>query len=127
MSTNNAFNDDMSGIISPNDFKNQPNQPDQRGRIKVAGIWYYISGWNKTSGDRSFTTLAITEMTLEQAQEVERKQAAKRLTQTQARQQQTAPAQGQQQSQQAPAQQQQAQSPAPSQEPPMDFDDDIPF
>ena len=127
MSTQKQFDDNNSGIISPNDFKNQPNQPDKRGRIKVAGIWYYISGWNKTNGDRSYTTLALTEMTLEQAQAVEAKQAAKRVTQTQALQQQQAPAQGQQQQARQTQAQQPAQTPTPSQELPMDFDDDIPF
>lgn len=126
MSTTKTYDDTNTGIIGKNDFKQKDTHPDQRGRINIAGIWYWLSGWEKTANGRTFCSLAATEMTQAEVDTMLEKRAAKQ-----------APQQGSQQVQQQQAQrpaQAQAQQPqqqsAPvvqNNEPPMDFDDDIPF
>lgn len=116
MSNVKQYDDTNTGIIGNNDYKQKDSHPDQRGRVNINGLWFWVSGWHKTANGRQFTSLAFTEMTQAEVDTMMEKRAAK-----------FAPQQPQQQQQaQAPAQQT---PPAghPSQEPPMDFDDDIPF
>lgn len=121
------FDDTNTGIIGVNDYKQKDTHPDQRGRANIGGIWYWVSGWDKTAGGRNFTSLAFTEMTQDEADKVIQKQAEKQRPQqgSQQRQQQAGSQQQSQQKQQQ-TQQQSTQS-SGSNEPPMDFDDDIPF
>lgn len=117
-----TFDDTNTGIIGKNDYKQKDNHPDQRGRVNVAGIWYWVSGWDKNAGGRNFTSLAFTEMTQDEVDKMMAKRAEKQAPQQRPQQQQQ---QAQPQQQAAP----QTQTPPATQnnEPPMDFDDDIPF
>lgn len=120
MSNAKQYDDTNTGIIGANDYKQKDTHPDVRGRVNVAGIWYWLSGWNKNANGRAFTSLALTEMTQAEVDTMMEKRAAK-----QAPQQRQQPQQ-QHSHQQAP-QQQSAPAGHPANEPPMDFDDDIPF
>ncbi|WJN63723.1 ssDNA binding protein [Erwinia phage Aioli] len=126
MSNTKTYDDTNTGIIGANDYKQKDTHPDQRGRCNVGGLWYWVSGWDKRSNNRTFTSLAFTLMTQDEVDKMMAKRAEKERPQQGAQQQQQAqaPAQSQPQ-QQAPAQQ----TPPATQnnEPPMDFDDDIPF
>ncbi|QQV88316.1 putative single-stranded DNA binding protein [Erwinia phage Fifi44] len=127
MSNTKTYDDTNTGIIGANDYKQKDTHPDQRGRCNVGGLWYWVSGWDKKSNNRTFTSLAFTLMTQDEVDKMMAKRAEKERPQQGAQQQQPqqqAPAQSQPQ-QQAPAQQ----TPPATQnnEPPMDFDDDIPF
>lgn len=118
--TQKQYDDTNTGIIGKNDYKQKETHPDQRGRVNVAGLWYWVSGWDKNAGGRSFTSLAFTEMTQDEVDKMMAKRAEKSAPQQRPQQQQQqAPTQ-----QQAPAQQT---PPTQNNEPPMDFDDDIPF
>lgn len=109
-----------TGILSKNDYKQQPNHPDKRGRCKIKGLWFWVSAWEKTGSAGPFDSMSFTEMSAEDAAKYEAKEQA-RLNPTP----QSGAGFSQQQQQQQPQQpQQQAQS---QQEPPMNFDDDIPF
>ncbi|QIS79332.1 single strand DNA binding protein [Pantoea phage vB_PagM_SSEM1] len=124
MSTTKTYDDTNTGIIGKNDYKQKDTHPDQRGRCNVDGIWYWVSGWDKAANGRTFTSLAFTMMTQAEVDTMLEKRAAKQAPQ-QAAQQRQQPQQQQTQQQSAP----QSQTPPPAQnnEPPMDFDDDIPF
>lgn len=129
MSEAKVYNDLNSGIIGKNDYKQQDKHPDMRGRINVEGVWYWVSGWNKTAGNREFTSLALTIMTQSEVDEIMKKRAAKLAPQ---QTQQQPPAQPAARENQAPAQsgtpaQNPDGSPHASAQAPMDFDDDIPF
>lgn len=119
-----VYDDTNTGIIGVNDYKQKDTHPDQRGRCNVAGLWYWVSGWDKKAGNRSFTSLAFTLMTQSEVDTMLEKRAAKdKPQQSQGQgQQQAAP-----QQQQAAPQQQQQSAPPVYNEPPMDFDDDTPF
>ncbi len=45
---------DNSGTLFKNDRKTQDNHPDMSGKIMVAGVMYWISGWTKKTqtGDK---------------------------------------------------------------------------
>ena len=127
-----VYDDTNTGIIGANDYKQKDTHPDQRGRCNVNGLWYWVSGWDKKAGNRSFTSLAFTLMTQSEVDTMMEKRAAKQQPQQgQQGQQAQAQAQGQQQQQRAAPQQaapqQQQSAPPVYNEPPMDFDDDIPF
>lgn len=123
MSNTKQYDDTNTGIIGINDYKQKDTHPDMRGRINVAGIWYWLSGWNKNANGRSFTSLALTEMTQGEVDVMLEKRAKKQQPQERPQQQQQ---QQTQQRQQTAAQQPQSAPPVYN-EPPMDFDDDIPF
>jgi len=54
---------DMSGVLFPNDRKENENQPDFKGRITVDGVERWLSCWNKTSKRNSpYMSLAVTDM-----------------------------------------------------------------
>lgn len=125
------YSDVNTGIVSVNNQKITDKHPDIRGRVNVNGLWYWVSGWHRTSAaGNHFTSLAFTEMTQAQVDEMMKRRAEKNAPQQQPQphaQGQGAPAQAQQ-AQQAPAQQQaQTQQPPAQGNEPMDFDDDIPF
>ena len=121
MSNVKTYNDENTGIIGKNDYKQKDTHPDQRGRVNIKGLWFWVSGWDKQANGRTFTSLAFTEMTQAEVDTMMEKRAAKQAPQQRQQQQP-------QQQQQAPAQQQQT-PPAghPANEPSQDFDDDIPF
>lgn len=116
-----VYDDTNTGIIGKNSYKEKDNHPDIRGRINIDGIWYWLSGWEKTSNGQTFHSLAATIMTQEQVDKMLAKRAAKQAPQQAAQQRQ----QQQQPQQQAPAQQQP--TTWAREEPSQDFDDDIPF
>lgn len=116
-----TYDNTNSGIIGTNDYKTTDKHPDQKGRINVEGVWYWLSGWEKSAGGRNFMSLALTIMTQDEADKVEAKLAEKQAPQQAA---QNRPAAQPQSRDAQPAQQAQA---AGSNPPPADFDDDIPF
>ena len=121
--TTNTFDRTNTGTLAKNTMKNKDSHPDARGKINVGGIWYWLSGWNKTnaSDGSKFVSLATTEMSME---EVERyctpRQYTPQGTPQQGTPQQRTPQQAT--AQQATAQQPVAQ-PAPTQN--VDSADDI--
>lgn len=116
-----VYDDTNTGIIGANDYKQKDTHPDQRGRCNVNGLWYWVSGWDKKAGNRSFTSLAFTLMTQSEVDTMMEKRAAKQQPQ------QAAPQRPQQAAPQQAAPQQQQSAPPVHNEPPMDFDGDIPF
>lgn len=123
------FDDTNTGIIGVNDYKQKDTHPDQRGRANIGGLWYWVSGWDKSAGGRNFTSLSFTLMTQDEADKVIAKQAEKQRPQqgSQPQQQSGGQQQSQRQAQQQPQQPQQTTQNSGSNEPQMDFDDDIPF
>lgn len=123
--SNKTYDDNNSGIIGKNDYKEKDTHPDVRGRAMVGGLWYWVSGWNKSGGGREFTSLAFTLMTQDEVDKMQAKRAEKQKPQQpQGGQPQQQPQQRQQQ--QAP-QQQTRQEGQPNPDANQDFDDDIPF
>lgn len=121
------YDDTNTGIIGTNDYKQKDTHPDQRGRVNVNGLWYWVSGWDKVgSNGRKFTSLSFTLMTQGEVDTMMEKRKAKQAPQQGAQQQQQ-----QTQQQAAPKSEPQAQQSIPeghpAGEPPMDFDDDILF
>lgn len=112
-----------TGILSKNDYKQQPNHPDKRGRCKIKGLWFWVSAWSKTGSAGDFDSMSFTEMSAEDAAKYEAKEQARLNPTPQSGSGFSQPTQQQAQPQSQP--QQQAQQ--PQQQPPMDFDDDIPF
>lgn len=56
------YDNSNSGLLSRNDRKEQPNHPDFKGQINVAGVDYWLSGWVKERKDGSgkFFSLSVT-------------------------------------------------------------------
>ena len=56
-----SYDNTNSGILSRNDRKEQPNHPDFKGQINVAGVDYWLSGWIKERNDKSgkFFSLSV--------------------------------------------------------------------
>ena len=113
------YSDELTGIIGKNDMKREGKQdPDIRGRSKIGGIWYWVSGWKKNSANGSFYSLAYTEMSVADAQKYEEKSRQRNQPQSQQRQQQQAT-----QQQQPPSRTEGLHNPDAQQ----DFDNEIPF
>lgn len=57
-----TYDNTNSGILSRNDRKEQPNHPDFKGAINVAGVDYWLSGWIKERNDKTgkFFSLSVT-------------------------------------------------------------------
>lgn len=55
------YDNTNSGLLSRNDRKEQPNHPDFKGQINVAGVDYWLSGWVKERKDGSgkFFSLSV--------------------------------------------------------------------
>lgn len=127
------YSDENSGILGRNDYKTTEKHPDKKGRAKVGGLWYWVSAWTRTGANGEFQSLSFTLMTQEEADKAQAKsnernapqQAPQGQTQHQAEPRTQQPAQ--QQAQQNPPAQHPDGSPYPDNQPPMDFDDDIPF
>lgn len=58
---------DNSGALYPNTSRKKESHPNCRGRSLVAGVWYWVSGWNNlsASGSGRYISLSYTEMTVE--------------------------------------------------------------
>ncbi|QFG06646.1 single strand DNA binding protein [Proteus phage Myduc] len=129
--SNENFNDLNRGFVMNNERRENDKQPNVTGRVNVNGIWYFVSMWNgTTSTGKWYSSMALTEMTQQQVDSM----MAKRKQRPQGQQQQPQQAQQTQQPQHSGVQQQQTQHQQTAQsqiqnqqEPPMDFDDDIPF
>lgn len=115
-----------TGIYSHNDYKQKDSHPIRRGRAKVGGIWYWVSGWEKAGSKGPFDSLAFTEMTQDEADKYQAQADARNNPQPQQRQQAQPQQQAQQSNPNAAAQNPDG-TPHQSAQPPMDFDDDIPF
>lgn len=130
--SNENFNDLNRGFVMNNERRENDKQPHVTGRVNVNGIWFFVSMWNgTTSNGKWYSSMALTEMTQQQVDSMMAKRKQRPQTQ-QGQQGQTQ--QTQQQPQQSGVQQQQTQHQQTAQsqvqnqqEPPMDFDDDIPF
>lgn len=122
-----------SGTYGVNDFRNgNEKAPNNKGKAKVGGLWYWVSGWTRQVPNKSpFDSLAFTLMTQEEADKAQAKAEARFTPQQGGQQQQQAPAaagatQQQQGNPNASAQNPDGSPHASAQTPP-DFDDDIPF
>ncbi|MDK9366439.1 hypothetical protein [Lelliottia wanjuensis] len=105
--TTQVYDNNMRGALYKNNQKTEAKHPGARGRAKIEGVWFWISAWTqfqRNSGER-YQSLSFTKLTDEEVQKYEPNDAPKAA-------QQAAPASSQQQ---------------PQNEPPMDFNDDIPF
>jgi len=51
---------DMSGVLFPNDRKEQDKHPDRKGSATINGMEYWISGWLKEGSKGKFMSLAFT-------------------------------------------------------------------
>ena len=119
MSNVKQYDDTNTGIIGKNDYKQKDTHPDQRGRVNIKGLWFWVSGWDKQANGRTFTSLAFTEMTQAEVDTMMEKRAAKQAPQQ---------PQQQQPQRQAPAQQPPArQEGEPNPDANQNFDEDIPF
>lgn len=104
------------GALFPNDRKTPGSrQPDYKGSINIEGVEYWVSGWVKDTARGEIVSMSV-----------EKKEGGP------ARPQQSTPrAQGPRtlggNRNPTPNATSQAQNQDPSNEPPMDFDDDIPF
>lgn len=116
------YDNNNSGALFVNDRKSSPNQPDYRGNADIEGVDYWVSAWVKSTGKGNILSLAFTPKSATGAPP--RSQANNSQAQT---------------LQPTPLAGQQAQQPGgnngwgqpgsnnQNNEPPMDFDDDIPF
>jgi hypothetical protein len=55
------YDNNLTGIVSKNDRKEQPNHPDIKGQCEIDGTQYWISGWRKErkDGTGSFYSLSF--------------------------------------------------------------------
>ncbi len=60
-----AYDNNMTGMLSKNERKAQPNHPDYSGSVEIDGKQYWLSGWIKEGKDggkmagKKFVSLAI--------------------------------------------------------------------
>ena len=47
------------GKLSKNDRKEQPNHPDYRGQINIAGVDYWLNGWIKDGDNGKWLSLSV--------------------------------------------------------------------
>lgn len=139
MSTNNGnnaaqpqqYDDNMRGVLYKNNQKTEAKHPGARGRAMIDNVWYWVSSWTqhtKTTGER-YQSLAFTRMTDEEVEKYINKSApaGNQNSNQNGNQANNQPAQNSQNSKQSYQEQNPDGSARPSNEPPMDFDDDIPF
>ena len=50
---------DNSGILSKNDRKERPSQPDFVGSLRISGKDYWLSAWKKENERGRFLSLAV--------------------------------------------------------------------
>lgn len=67
------YDDNERGVAFVNDDKRSDNSPDYRGKAKVGGIWYWMSGWKQRprNGGDPFMAWSFQEMDAEQAEKAE--------------------------------------------------------
>ena len=51
---------ELAGILFPNDKGDKPARPDYRGAATIGGTAYRISGWAKKGKNGKFMSLAFT-------------------------------------------------------------------
>lgn len=101
------YDNTNSGALFVAKEKRTPKSPDYTGSINVNGQEFFVSGWKKTSrNNQTYLSLALTPKNQQNNQGGNRQQSQGGASGW------PAPNQG---------------TRGPSSEPPMDFDDDIPF
>lgn len=117
------FDETNRGITSNNDYKKDAKHPDVRGHINVNGLYYNLSGWNNVGqSGRAYTSWSVELMTQQEADKMHARAEARSAPQQPTQQQPT-----QQAPNREPQQQQNPPAGHPAGEPPVNFDDDIPF
>lgn len=43
------YDNNMRGVLFPNDKGDNPKRPDMKGSLEIDGTKYFVSAWNKTS------------------------------------------------------------------------------
>jgi hypothetical protein len=72
MAEEKKFDKTNTGSLNVNERKREGKQdPDYTGRINIEGKNYWLSGWKKTYGEKTFLSLSAkpTEPKIEQAKE----------------------------------------------------------
>ena len=44
-----TYDNNMRGVLFPNDKGDNPKRPDMKGSLEIQGTKYFVSAWNKTS------------------------------------------------------------------------------
>ena len=57
-----AYDNTNRGMIRTNDKKSSANHPDMKGVLNVAGVEYWLSGWNKTNDKGDYVSLSVQPM-----------------------------------------------------------------
>lgn len=117
------------GALFPNDRKVRDNQPDYKGSIDVSGVEYWVSGWVKNTARGEVVSLSLEPKGQSNSQPAggPRTVGGPRIVGG-ARPQNQTPQQGNMPPNNSGGGWGQGSTPqSGSQEPPMDFDDDIPF
>jgi hypothetical protein len=113
------YDDNMRGVLYKNNQKTEAKHPGARGRAMIDNVWFWVSSWTqhtKATGER-YQSLAFTKMTDEEVQKYINKAAPVNNTAQQ----------NSQNGQQSHQEHNPDGSARPTNEPPMDFDRDIPF
>ncbi len=50
----------MTGSLWPNDKKTKESHPDKRGSVKIDGVEYWVSSWDKNSNGKPWDSLSFT-------------------------------------------------------------------
>lgn len=52
------YDNTNKGALFPNDRKSKPNQPDYKGSINIEGVEYWISGWLKDTNRGTIVSMS---------------------------------------------------------------------
>lgn len=54
------YDNEMRGVLFPNDKGDNPNRPDHRGEVTIGGTKYSLSVWAKTSkAGKDFMSISV--------------------------------------------------------------------
>ena len=42
-----SYDNNLTGILFPEDKKGNPSRPDYKGSLEIEGVRYWLSAWNK--------------------------------------------------------------------------------
>jgi hypothetical protein len=57
---NKDYDNNMRGVLFPNDRKEKDTQPDLKGNCEIGGVEYWLSAWRKEGAKGRFLSLAFT-------------------------------------------------------------------